>query len=249
MKPIEYRGTPKDFDPSFGQPIPTLVPYLLEGKGHTCVIVCPGGAYSCRCDTYEGQEICEWLNQCGFDAFLCCYRYAPYTLPTPQEDLSEAVRYVREHADGFGIDPQKIGVMGFSAGGHLCSSVLTHSERFTRPDFGILCYGVNSFMADITHDGSAYNLLGHTPSDEERRTWSSECNVTKNTPPIFLFHTREDTCVPFANSVRLKEAMDRQNVRCDLALYDKGNHGVGLAKTIEGTCEWPDRCAAFIASV
>ena len=248
--PIYNPGSAPDFAPSYGQPEPYLTPFLLPGAGNICVMVCPGGGYIARCESYEGTEICEWLNRIGISAFMLSYRVAPYRQPVPQNDLSDAIRLIRANSSEYGIDPHRIGVLGFSAGGHLAASVLTHPERFERPDFGILCYAVISMSSDITHEGTRQALLGERAGDEALRDYySAEKNVTDQTPPCFVWHTRTDEMVSYQNAVRFAEAMKQAGRNCELHLYPEGRHGLGLAQNTPGACEWPACCKNWIFNI
>jgi acetyl esterase/lipase len=173
-------------------------------------------------------------------------------------DGQRAIRTVRARAGEWGIDPQQIGVMGFSAGGHLTSTLGTHFDAgdskaadaidrvSSRPDFLILCYPVISLTAEYTHTGSRDNLLGKSADPALVRSLSNELQVTKDTPPAFLFHTDEDTAVPPMNSIAFYEALKRAAVPAELHVYQHGAHGLGLARDVPGTSDWPKRCQAWI---
>lgn len=224
------------------------------------VIVCPGGGYGHLAMDHEGRQIAEWLNSFGVTAFVLRYRHAGtgHMHPTPLLDGQRAIRTVRSRAGEWDIDPHKIGVMGFSAGGHLTSTLGTHFDdgdanaadaidrASSRPDFLILCYPVISLTADYTHTGSRDNLLGKDADPELVRSLSSELQVTKGTPPTFLFHTDEDTAVPPMNSVIFYEALKRVGVPAELHIYQRGGHGLGLARNVPGTSDWPNRCREWI---
>ena len=224
------------------------------------VIVCPGGGYGHLALEKEGSKVAEWLNSFGVTAFVLRYRHAGtgHHHPIPMLDGQRAVRYVRSHAAEWGLDPHKIGVMGFSAGGHLASTLGTHFDAgdpsatdpvdraSSRPDFMILCYPVISLTADYTHTGSRDNLLGKTPDEKLVRSLSNEFQVTKDTPPTFLFHTDEDHYVPTENSVAFYLALRHAGVPAELHIYQNGGHGVGLAQGIPSTHDWPNRCQAWL---
>lgn len=230
---------------------PNLTLYKPENQNGCAVVVCPGGGYGGLAVDHEGKQIGEWFNEFGVTAFVLRYRHAPYRHPIPLNDLQRAIRTVRAQADEFGIDPKRVGIMGFSAGGHLCSTAVTHfdagdsnaedpiEQQSSRPDFGILCYPVITLTEDFMHRGSRNNLLGNDPDPKLVQHLSNELQVTKATPPVFLFHTYEDTAVPPQNSLVFFMAMKQHGVPGELHLYEKGRHGVGLAKSIEGTKNWP----------
>ncbi len=208
----------------------------------TAVVVCPGGGYGGLAMGHEGEAVAEWLTSHGIAAFVLKYRLAPYRHPIPLTDARRAVRTVRARAKEWNIDPNKIGIWGFSAGGHLASTVITHFddgdpksddpiERVScRPDFAILAYPVISLTGPpVTHMGSRKNLLGDDPDPKLIEELSNEKQVTAKTPPTFLFHTSEDAAVPPENSILFYEALRKAGVPAELHIYEKGRHGVGLA--------------------
>jgi acetyl esterase/lipase len=237
---------------------PTLISYLPDAEKATgCgIVVCPGGGYGGLAMDHEGHQIARWLNSFGVAAFICDYRHRGkgYGHPAPLQDAQRAIRTVRARAKEFGVQPDRVGIMGFSAGGHLTSTALTHFDKGNsestdaiekvscRPDFGLLCYAVIALDQPFTHKGSQQNLLGKDASKELIESLSNEKQVTSETPPTFLWHTQEDTGVPPENSVVFYSAMLKHQVPGELHIYQKGQHGVGLAATIPGTSDWP---AAF----
>ncbi len=235
---------------------PSLTIYLPDkakavGAG---VVICPGGGYAHLAMDHEGFQIADWYNQRGMAAFILKYRLGPrYHHPAMLDDAQRAIRYVRTHAAGFGIAPDKIGIMGFSAGGHLASSAATHfdagdagatdpiNRAGSRPDFLVLCYPVISFTTPYTHKGSMKNLLGDNPDPKLVEYMSSEKQVTDQTPPAFLFHTNSDTGVPAENSVLFYLALRAHKVPAEIHIYEQGNHGVGLAPGNPILRTWPAR--------
>ncbi|WP_296460392.1 alpha/beta hydrolase [Rubinisphaera sp.] len=232
---------------------PTLAVYQpsIRYEQKTAVVVCPGGGYGGHAMGHEGQEIAGWLNSSRVTAFVLKYRLAPhYQHPTPMHDVQRAIRHVRAHAKEYGINPEHVGVLGFSAGGHLASTAATHFDagnaeaedevdrQSCRPDFAVLCYGVISMKPEYTHGGSRKNLLGTDPSEELETLMSNDLQVTPETPPTFLFHTYEDTAVKPINSVLFYQAMLEHKVPGELHIFQSGRHGVGLGKSIPGTREW-----------
>jgi len=227
---------------------PTLQVYLPEA-GKACgsaMVICPGGGYWGLAD-HEGRDYALFLNQHGMTAFVLKYRLgsANYKHPVMLQDASRAVRLVRSGASRWGINPDRIGIMGSSAGGHLASSLITHFdvgqanaadpiERVSsRPDFGVLCYAVLSMTDDVTHHGSRQNLLGENPTPDLIQHLSAELNVTALTPHCFIWHTWEDGGVKVENSLQFAAALRRNNVPFDLHVYAKGGHGIGLV------AKWP----------
>lgn len=245
--------------------IPTLTiirPDAIAGKNaktNSAIVICPGGGYRTVVMSYEGVEIGEWFASRGVTAFVLKYRIAPrYKHPTPMLDVQRAIRTVRAHAKDYDINPEKIGVMGFSAGGHLASTAGTHFDAgdaksddviqraSSRPDFMILCYPVISMKPGVTHGGSRKNLLGDSPKEELVQLMSNESQVTKDTPPTFLFHTLEDQAVPAQNSVDFYSAMVKAGVPGELHVYEPGRHGVGLSQKILHTASWPKLCENWL---
>jgi acetyl esterase/lipase len=236
--------------------IPTLTPFLAPKEIATgaAIVVLPGGWYGSLAD-HEGKAYALWLNTLGVHGFVLKYRLgsAGYRHPRMLEDAARAVRTVRARAGEWGVDAQRVGIMGSSAGGHLASTLLTHfdtgnsngsdviEKESSRPDLGILCYPVIT-MGHFTHEGSKKNLLGANPSDQLVEFLSNEKQVTRETPPTFLFHTVEDTAVPVENSLMFADALRKNGVSFDLHIYEKGRHGIGLANGHP----WTKDCEAFL---
>ena len=225
------------FDSSIPQQIPNITPYTAPGDNRPCVIVCPGGAYMGKAE-HEGEPIALWLNSLGINAFVLDYRVFPYRQPCAMYDLIRAIKYVRFNAGEFKINKNKIGIIGFSAGGHLVSSVMVHygdyalhsddiDEIRARPDFSILCYPVIT-MRDYTHEGTRFNLLGENPDENLIKYYSSEENVNNLTPPCFIWHTMTDDAVDIKNSTAFALALQQNNVLCELHTFSRGVHGLGL---------------------
>jgi len=222
---------------------PNLTIYLPPSNGvRSGVIVCPGGGYGMLALDHEGKQIADWLNARQVAAFVLRYRLGPrYHHPIELGDAQRALRFVRHHAADYGIAPDKIGIWGFSAGGHLASTAGTHFDSgnpsaadaidrvSSRPDFMILAYPVISLMMPYVHQGSLRNLLGENPDPQLVASLSNETQVTPQTPPTFLFHTTSDSGVPVENSVLFYLALRRAGVPAEMHLYEQGPHGVGLA--------------------
>lgn len=237
---------------------PKLIAYLPKKEKSTgcAVVICPGGGYGHLAMDHEGKQIGEWLNSIGVAGFICDYRHRgkDYGHPAPLQDAQRAIRMVRAMANEFNIDPQRVGVLGFSAGGHLASTTATHfddgdktvddriSRQSSRPDFAILCYPVIAFGEDYTHSGSQRNLLGENASPELIRQFSNEKQVTKNTPPTFLWHTSDDGVVSVENSIQFFRALRKAEVPAELHVFETGRHGLGLAQTVPSVSNWPKQC-------
>ena len=217
-----------------------IYPAEVNANG-AAVIICPGGGYAVHATDHEGVQPARYFNSIGVTAFVLRYRLSPYRHPVPLQDAQRALRYVRQNAAQFQIDPHRVGIMGFSAGGHLTSTAVTHFDagqptaedpvdrQSCRPDFGILGYPVVSLIAEYAHRGSAKNLLGENPTDEQLKGLSNDLHVTKETPPVFLFHTSADTGVPPEHSLAFYAACHKVGVPAELHIYQQGPHGVGLA--------------------
>lgn len=227
--------------------IPELIPFMREGT-RAAVIVCAGGAYTMRAAHEEGK-ICEWLNSIGVSAFVLQYRVAPYRAPAIPADAQRAIRLARKEAGKFGIE--KIGIMGFSAGGHLAAAASVHfAENFyektdetddlsARPDFTILCYPVID-MTDCGHEESERNLLGIHPSKEQREFYTLQKQVTVDTPPAFLWHTADDSVVSARNSLRYAMALSAHGIPYELHIYPFGDHGRSLAEDCRYLHSWTE---------
>ena len=238
--------------------IPTLTPFIPKVKANgSAVIVCPGGGYS-HLANHEGQPVAEWLNSLGITAFVLKYRIGPkYHHPAPLLDAARAVRLVRSRAAEWKLDPKRIGVLGFSAGGHVASTIGTHFDQgqpgatdaverlSSRPDLLVLIYPVIS-MGEFTHSGSRKQLLGAEPTAELVKLLSNELQVTKETPPTFLVHTANDSAVPVENSLRFVDALRKNGVPFELHVYERGRHGFGLGSTDAVLSSWPSRCADWL---
>ena len=234
--------------------VPALEPYLIDmSTPRPAVVVCPGGGYSCRVDR-EGEPIARWLNGLGLHAFVLTYRVHPYKYPYPVLDGQRAMKVVRSRAGELGIDPEQIGILGFSAGGHLASTVTTHFNEYdspvldeidavsSRPDFAVLCYAVINMDSAFAHCGSAANLLGADASPEMLTRFSNEQQVTSETPPCFLWHSAGDTGVPPLNSLRFAAALAENGVRFGLHVYPGGPHGWGHGWNGDDHSSWKASC-------
>lgn len=240
---------------------PTIAPYVVPaGRGTgTAVVVCPGGGYRNLAMDHEGDQVAKWLNSIGVSAFVLKYRLGPkYHHPIELGDAQRAIRTVRAKAAEYRVMPDRIGIMGFSAGGHLASTAGTHFDAGnasatdpidrmrSRPDFLVLGYPVISFTTQYTHKGSLQNLLGDNPDPKLVESLSNELQVTAQTPPTFLFHTTADTTVPVENSVLFYLALRKAGVPAEMHIYERGPHGLGLAPFDEALSSWPSRLAAWL---
>lgn len=241
---------------------PTLTVYLpaKEKANGSAVIICPGGGYGVLVIKREGYDVAEAFAKQGVAAFVLKYR-----LPSdktmidktigPLQDAQQAIRTVRQRAAEWRIDPKKVGIMGFSAGGHLAATAGTHFEPARidngdgislRPSFMVLVYPVISLTERIGHSGTRTNLLGASPGAEQISQYSNEGHVTASTPPAFLTHAGDDTVVPVANSLVFYEALQRQNVPADLHIYNQGGHGYLKTPSFD---EWFGRCLHWLRDI
>jgi acetyl esterase/lipase len=221
------------------------------------MIVCPGGGYHWLAP-HEGEPVARWLNGLGIAAFVLEYRHAPQRHPAPLHDTQRAIRLVRHHAAEWNVAPDRVGILGFSAGGHLATTAGTHHdagdphaadpvERLScRPDLLVLCYPVITFLPG-GHSGSMANLLGDDPPEELRRSLSAELHVTPETPPAFLWHTAEDASVPVQDSLLFASALHRAGVPFALHVFPRGRHGLGLAPDDLAVGQWTALCARWLA--
>lgn len=223
--------------------VPTLTVYnpAKPSETGTAIIIMPGGGYHGTAIKHEGVDIAKEVNEWGITAFVLKYRIPNDATMVnkeigPLQDAQQAISMVRANAKKWKIDPEKIGIMGFSAGGHLASTAATHFRDpviknvsvSVRPDFLVLGYPVISFTDSITHLGSRNNLLGKSPSEEKIREFSNELQVTGETPPTFLVHASDDKVVLPANSIRFYESLLKKGVAAELHIYEKGGHGFGM---------------------
>ncbi|OES45197.1 alpha/beta hydrolase [Domibacillus iocasae] len=239
-----------------GEEIPYMMAYPAGTKRAPAMLIFPGGGYRRRAD-HEGEPVAKWLNSLGIHAFVVHYRVAPYKHPVPLLDASRAIRMIRQQAEKWNVDEKKVGVLGFSAGGHLASTLATKydhgissavdqiEQQSSRPDVVVLGYPVVTF-GEHRHEGSMENLLGLGSSGEQRLFLSNERHVTKDTPPAFLWHTAEDEPVPVENSLLFAGALSRAGVPFDLHVFQSGRHGLGLASDHSEAFLWTAVCEKWL---
>jgi acetyl esterase/lipase len=243
---------------------PTLTVYLpLKQEAASCgIVICPGGGYGHLAMEHEGCQVAQWLNSFGISAFVLKYRHrnsgAGYGHPAPLQDAQRAIRMVRSRAKEWNVDTNRIGILGFSAGGHLASSEGTHFNKnyyepkdsidqvSCRPDFMILIYPVITLTELYTHSGSRLNLLGKNPAQSLVEYLSNETQVTPETPPTFLVHANDDKAVPPENSIYFYLALRKAKVPAEMHIYENGGHGFGLGKDKGAVSTWPARCADWL---
>lgn len=247
---------------------PTLEVFLPTKRNATgeAVIICPGGGYHYLTYDWEGTDFAKWFNSKGIAAFVLKYRLPNsksinVSYEAPLQDAQRAMRMVRSQAEKWHIKPHKIGVIGFSAGGHLASTLGTQFDKpnnfketaldtiSARPDFMALIYPVVTMKMDYTHKGSRKNLLGDNPSDNLVKQYSNELQVTKNTPPTFIVHAEDDHAVPVENSLQLYQALKNNEIESEIHIYPHGGHGFGLALGKGPLEKWPDRLYEWLKSL
>lgn len=244
--------------------IPTLEVFqpTKPNRNGKAVIICPGGGYHGVAYDWEGVAVAKWYNSKGITAFVLKYRMpnsasVKVSYEAPLQDAQRAIRYVRFNSEKFGIEKDQIGIMGFSAGGHLASTLGTQFNKpnnfeesaidkvSARPDFMVLVYPVVTMKNDYTHNGSKKSLLGEEPSEDLVREFSNELQVTENTPPTFIIHASDDKAVPVENSLQLYKSLNDAGVSTEMHIYPYGGHGFALAigkgrlqSWIDGLGDW-----------
>ncbi|MDB5349772.1 MAG: esterase/lipase [Planctomycetota bacterium] len=248
--------------------VPTITVFLppKEKRTGASVVICPGGGYGFLATEHEGRQVAEWLNSLGVAGVMVKYRLAPkYKHPIPLQDAQRAIRTVRSRSKEWGLDPHRVGILGFSAGGHLASTAATHFDEgkadakdpidreSSRPDRAILVYPVVAIGTEFGHNGSRDNLLGKDAPKDLVMSLSNETQVTDKTPPTFLAHTLADTGVPIENSILFAMALRKAKVPFELHVFEKGQHGLGLGTGWSGRIAgdpafeaWPKLCATWL---
>ena len=226
----------------------------------TAVLICPGGGYAALAFGHEGNAIASWLNDNGIAGIILKYRLPSDLIMKdksigPLQDAQEAMRIIRRNAAMWNIDPKKVGVIGFSAGGHLASTLSTHyNEKVydvsdtvsARPDFSLLIYPVITMDSSFTHEGTRRNLIGDNPSSETIRRFSNEFQVNEKTPPAFMVHSADDKTVPVKNSIVYFGQLVKYNIPSELHIFQKGGHGYGLGGGRDTQSAWPSLCINWL---
>jgi len=258
-KVTESNGIPSRYEKVTDPSLTVFLPSAEKATG-TAVLICPGGGYGMLASDHEGYAIAKWLNDNGIAGFILKYRLPSDLIMKdksvgPLQDAQEAIRIIRRNREHWKINPRKIGVIGFSAGGHLASTLSTHfAEKVyelkdttsARPDFSLLIYPVISFDASFTHMGSRNNLIGINPSKEAVDHFSNELQITDKTPPAFLVHSSNDKTVPVKNSLVYYEGLVNRNITAEMHIFQKGGHGYGLSVGKGTQSSWPDLCIKWL---
>lgn len=245
---------------NISHPSLTVYPASVDRPARTAVIICPGGGYAYLSYTREGQQYAQWLSGLGVTAFVLKSRLSDYGHPAPLQDVLRAIRTVRAHAADYGIAPDRIGVMGSSAGGHLAASAATLYDNpagrtgaaldsiSARPDFLMLMYPVITMAPATTHMGSRQALLGQQPSAAQVQLMSTELQVNAKTPPTLLIHSQDDDVVPVENSILFYQALTRARVPAEMYLFERGGHGMALRPGLGNASSWTKRAEDWLAS-
>lgn len=232
---------------------PSVMAYLPERPNGAAVVICPGGGYGSLSMEKEGVEVAQWMNQRGMAAFVLRYRCGggKNQQPAPLNDAQRALRLVRSRADQWKLDPERVGILGFSAGGHLASSAATKFDSgdsssddpldrpSSRPNFAVLVYPVISMREGVTHGGSRRNLLGEDADEALVEAWSTDEQVSDDTPPTFLIHASDDRAVPLRNAMLFYEALIQHGVPAEMHIYEQGGHGFGMLRGDRPADQWP----------
>lgn len=225
---------------------PTLTVYVAKNPTGKAIVCCPGGGYQILAMGYEGTDMADWFNAQGITYAVLKYRMPNGHDEVPLSDAQQAIRIMRQHAQEWKFD--KVGIMGFSAGGHLASTAATHYTEDTRPDFQVLFYPVISMQDDITHRGSRENLIGKEPSQELVDKYSNELQVNAQTPPAFILHSSDDRGVPVENTIRYYQALVKNRVPVALHCYPVGGHGWGYRDSFPYKHEWKGELDKWLRS-
>lgn len=247
-------GIPSRYEKVTDPTVTVFLPTADKANG-TAVLICPGGGYGVLAFDHEGYQIAHWLNDNGIAGIVLKYRLPSELIMKdksigPLQDAQEGIRYIRRNSSAWHINPRRVGVIGFSAGGHLASSLSTHySEKVydsdttsARPDFSLLIYPVITFDASFTHLGSRNNLIGKDASEEAVRHFSNELQINEKTPPSFLVHSADDKTVPVKNSIVYFEGLSKFNIPSEMHIFQKGGHGYGLSAGKGTQASWPELC-------
>jgi len=243
---------------------PTLTFYFPEKPNGAAIVICPGGAYRGLAN-HEGDTIAHWCNTFGVTGIVLRYRHARsgagYKHPTPLLDAQHSLSLIRSRAGELGVDPARIGILGFSAGGHLAASLGTHFKEkdrssldpltgtSCRPDFMILIYPVITMDSTFSHRGSRESLLGLNPDQGLVDLMSNEKQVTSDSPPAFLVHTTDDQTVPVENSLVMYSALRKAGVRAEMHIFEQGAHGFGLGFGRGAVGTWPELCTTWLKNI
>ncbi len=247
---------------------PTLSVYFPTTPNGAAVMICPGGGYAIEASGHEGVDVAKWFNSIGVTAFVLKYRLPDDKLWSNKhevalQDALQGIKIIRESADKYNIDPNRIGIMGFSAGGHLAATVSTlwHQAKelkgfenlsdvqVCKPNFSILMYPVIT-SGPFKHAGSFERLFGKTPSQEQLEHYSAEKQVSAQTPPTLLVHATDDKGVPVENSMLYYDALRKLRIPASMLLYENGGHGFGLAKKLKGSVHsWPESCHQWLVGM
>ncbi|GAB1416976.1 alpha/beta hydrolase [Paludibacter sp.] len=236
----------KDFVVKISEARMYFYPANKSNNTGTAVLICPGGGYSGVSAIKEGEEVAQWFNSLGVTAFVLYYRMPNGYHAIPFKDARTALDIINKRSKGWKINKSKIGIMGFSAGGHLAATVGTQMKGKNRPKFMILGYPVITMQSEYTHRGSRQNLLGKSPDESLVTQYSAELQVSKKTPPTFLFHAEDDKTVPIQNSRLFADSLKAKGVPFELYTFPEGGHGIGLRPTNPEADKWAEMLAKWM---
>lgn len=228
---------------------PTLTVYLPEVSNGTAIIMCPGGGYIRLAMDHEGYDMAPWFNSQGIAYAVLKYRMPNGHKEVPLSDAEQAIRIMRQHAKEWNINPQKVGIMGASAGGHLASTLATHFSKDTRPDFQILLYPVISMNPEYYHKDSRERLIGRNPDEATVTLYSNELQVTPQTPPAFITLSGDDKTVPAQNSINYYLALLKNNVPATMHIYPIGGHGWGFKDSFLYKRQWTEELEKWLRTI
>lgn len=228
---------------------PTLTVYLPQKSNGMTIVMCPGGGYLRLAMDHEGHDMASWFNNQGITYAVLKYRMPNGHSEVPLSDAEQAIRIIRQHSEDWSIDPDKVGIMGASAGGHLASTLATHFSKDTRPDFQILLYPVITMSTEYRHTGSRDRLIGKKPNEATVKLYSNELQVSLQTPPAFIVLSSDDNTVPAQNSIDYYLALLKNKVSATMHIYPIGGHGWGFKDDFIYKRQWTEELEKWLRTL